>query len=417
MKGTLDILKWLMPLVVLLATACSHDDLVAPDEYPAQTTSPYVELRIAVPAVNPSSTRSNPMGGEEGNGRERGILNEDKIHDINVFFYIEDKNDSGKGLGMDSPDETEIIKHIYYNLDNHNDVQNSQLWYPADPNNPGDYDDEKFKPYYEKGYVVIKFKCQEEDIKRIDENGGINFVAVANVGPIQYTEEMNLGKLRDKTLEYYFGSNTWTPTNNAFSKNAEDMDYFLMSTAFNENYMYGGQNTGDNKIKKVNDEYMGTTTLERMYARLDLWYNNSSDATSNNVVKDADNKIKELKYKVIEAGDNTVYLTNVLPVNVMQSPSFVFKKVIELPENINPWNAETNSNVWSTSSTVWGADKIKWGGKETPSGIPTSSPNDLPTNYVMERHTKHKNSTGSAGEVDTWYGNTAVSKVNTNIKD
>ena len=109
MKKKLDILKWLLPLVVLLATACGHDDLLPTDVYEEEKTTPYVELRIAIPVANPLSTRSNPMGGEEGNGRELGVLNEDKIHNINVFFY-DDENYGA--IGLDSDPKTPILFHI-----------------------------------------------------------------------------------------------------------------------------------------------------------------------------------------------------------------------------------------------------------------------------------------------------------------
>ena len=435
MKKRLDILKWLAPLfVLLLANACGHDDLV-PDEVYVEETVPYVELRIAVPTVNPSATRANPMGGEEGNGRERGILHEDDIHDINVFFYVEETKTvtvtdgesttvKDVGLGMDSDgDQTTIVKHIYYNLDNKNDTQNSQLWIPDDK--PQDYDDTKYDPYYEKGYVILKFQCKEEDLQRIDQNGGLNFVAVANAGPIDDMEGGKLGDLRENILKYYFGTNTWTTTIDAFSHNAANMDYFLMSTAYNENTNYGGQYTGDNKVRKQsNGEYKGVTTLQRMYARLDLWYNKADNAVTEGT--GTDEKVNELKYVVDGATDNSVYLTNVLPVNVMQTPSYLFKKVVALPEGTNSWNATSNSSVWDSGKTIWSGDVCNWGGKETPDNGPfdysegskLSKDSDLPMNYVLERHTAEKQKGGATSEANltTWYGNTRVSKVRTDIQ-
>ena len=417
----LDILKWLTPLVLLLATACGYDELVVqPDEPPVEKETPYVELRIAVPLANPASTRANPMGGEEGNGREPGTLKEDLIHDINVFFYIEDD-----GKGMDS-DDAVLIKRFYYNLDNDNDPDNSKLWY-GDPMQPVEFEGEDYyKPYYEKGYVVIKLKCTEEDLKKIDQNNGVNFVAVANVGSIQFIEGMKLSELRETQYEYY--GNSWNSAYDEGSMNAEKMDYFQMSTAYNGNYPIGGQYTGDNKIKKTDSEYTGTTTLQRVYARLDLWYNHANAITEGT---GTNAKVKELKYSIVEYdndkkmdvvvkgedGNNDfadVYITNILPVNIMQKPSFLFKKVIELPDD-DTWNALTNYTVWNSTSTVWTTGTSKWGGKETPSGIPTSKPNDLPTNYVIERHTAEKNSDGIAGDLTAWYGTTRTEQVKTDI--
>ena len=324
---------------------------------------------------------------------------------------------------MDSyGDKTAIVKHIYFNLDNKNDIQNSQLWIPNDK--PEDYDDTKYDPYYEHGYVVLKFQCQQEDLKRIEDNGGLNFVAVANVGPIDPMEGKKLGELRDKTLEYYFGTNSWSTTNDVFSDNAANMNYFLMSTAYNDNYYYGGQWTGDNKVRKQsNGEYKGVTTLQRMYARLDLWYNKTANAVTEGT--GTDEKVTELKYVVEDATGNTVYLTNVLPVNVMQAPSYLFKKIVELPSGTDSWNARTNYTVWESGKTLWNGTDCKWGGKETPTngsfdyseGSTLPLDTDLPMNYVLERHTAEKLKTGLTPDatLTSWYGNSRVSQVKSDI--
>lgn len=385
MKKKTDILKWLLPVLALLANACGYDDLVVSEEKPTEEEStPYVEIRIAVPLANPASTRANPMGGEEGNGRERGILKEDSIHDINVFFYIEQN-----GLGMDSPDETSI-RHIYYNIDDPSDTDNTKnlTVNPKDDKTPHEY--------WDKRYITLRFACSEEELKRVETSCGINFVAVANLGPVQ--DISTLGALRNIDLTIY-GRNAWSKWKDAFSSNAKDMDYFLMSTAYND---------GANKVSVTNSnekEYSGTTTLQRMYARLDLWYNNSTE-DGNNVIADGE-KIKELKYKVKNAS-NSVYITNVLPVNVMQSPSYLFKKVTNTKDT---WNAD--KTIWNKTNLA-NVESFSWGGKESPKDGPFSSDfNDLPTNYVIERHTLDKRVDGLAENInlDTWYGKTAAQYV------
>ncbi|MDE5872221.1 MAG: fimbria major subunit [Muribaculaceae bacterium] len=396
MKGTLDILKWLMPLVVLLATACGHDDLVTDDIY-VEETVPYVELRIAVPLANPSATRANPMGGEEGNGRERGIPNEDRIHNINVFFF--------KG-NMNSDGETTILDHLYYNLKDSSDPNNTKL----KPNTEltADKPQNQTNYYYGIEYVTLKFKCTEDLYSKAED---INFYAVANIGPMQFKEGMKLKELMDIEVDYY--ADSWYGAYDEDSRNAEKMDYFLMSTAYDKEYTYGGQSTGTNKIAK---DGKGTTTLQRLYARLDLWYNSKNNSPDGNIIKKGDS-LRELKYQVVDKEGNplqdendviiknTVYLTNVLPVNVMQKPSFLFKKVTDFEEGWSDWS----------KSGFTGKTSFTWGGKESPNDLPTaSSPNDKPLNYVMERHTLEKDSEGN-GSVDDWYGKTAVSKVKTDI--
>lgn len=397
MKTNLDISKWLTLLAVPFMTACGHEELVDQDIHVDEEPSPYFELRIAMPEGVDSSSRSNPMGGEEGNGREQGVLNEDKIHDINVFFYIEEE-----GKGMDSDGKTNIIKQIYFNIDNPGDNLNSRLWQTEDEETGSDKDKEDYYPYFEKKYLVLKFKCTDSEMKQVEKTG-LNFLVVANMGYMQ--EISTLGALRS----YDFSTDresAWSKKFDEFSKNASNMDYFLMSTAYNKSYSYYGQPTGTNKIEKSDKEYKGTTTLQRMYARLDLWYNETANA-----VKDGENVVNELKYSVNGADGNMVYLTNVLPVNVMKSPSFIFKKVTADESKV--WSP-TNNTVWDKAS-LDGVESFSWGGKETPTDLVQSVDGDLPTNYVIERHTNDKKAGGVTGDFDEWYGSSALAKVRENI--
>lgn len=398
MNPNIDICRWLLP-IALLANACGYDRLIDHDAFEEKTAS-YVELRIAMPTER--ATKSNPMGGEEGNGREHGLENEDRIHDINVFFYQEEP-----GKGMDSEGSLPICKHIYYNIDNHSDIQNTELW-KAEPSE-GNRDKEEYKPYFESNYLVLKFKCSDEDIRKA-ESTGLNFVALANVGPMQDISTL------DKLMNYDLGNdhtNNWSVSYDAFSnsKDASQMDYFLMSTAYNEEYLYNGFSTGSNKVVKVGDIYSGVTTFQRMYARIDLWYNEA-----NNAVYQAGEtgRLSELKYSVDGAETNTVFLTNVLPVNVMKSPSYLIKRVTDAPELV--WSP-ANSKVWD-SVNLAGVKSFKWGGKETPSAYVLDTGGDLPTNYVMAPHTIEKQPGGDSVDVlAIWYGKTAVRNVRKCIQE
>ncbi|MDE6742070.1 MAG: fimbria major subunit [Muribaculaceae bacterium] len=376
-------------------SACGHDDLVVPDEYPEEPPTPYIELRIAVPVANPSSTRANPMGGEEGNGRERGILNEDKIHNINVFFY----DDSSYGAkGLDSNSDTPIILHLYYNFDVPDDPANSVLTYTKEDENDNNFESQ---------YIKLRFVYNKEDISKPE---GVKFLAVANVGSLKDNNIKDLGTLRDLDLTSSFSS--WI-SDDVFSKNAKNMDHFLMSTAYNTNNTFAGQLTGTNTLALVDGEYSGSTTLQRMYARLDLWYNAEVNAGS---VTDPEDDIEELVYPVNGADGNNVYLTNVLAVNVKKTASYVFKKVTA--DHTGIWDKNDLSSISS----------FNWGGKESPNDGPYtgSSNDDKPQNYVMEPYTLYKNEAGTVGNfkkangidgsLKDWYGNTTVDDIKEAIK-
>ncbi len=356
-------------LLLTLFPSCGHDDIIMPDDNTVSTT-PYIELRIAIPFANSTATRANPMGGEDGNGREQGISNEDNVHDINVFFY--------KGeLGLNGSETTKIEHHMFFNIDNMLDEDNSPLL-------------EGTEPVFDKHYLILKFSYAGK-IAELGE--GTNFAAVANIGNL---EGANIKTLEDlRKLDVSNLSNTWSTTYDAYSKDASQMDYFLMSTAYNDNY----RGSGSNKIEKGSEgNFTGTTTLERMYSRIDLWYNKKTNAGN------VENAV-ELKYAIPDDDGKecaNVYITNVLPVNVMKTPSFLFKKVTG---NLNSWNLsklkEQNSN-----------SLINWAGRET------LDENGCPANYVLEPHTTDKSTDGKTLETDLkkWYGNTAKSTVIEKIK-
>ena len=371
------VIHTVLSLTLLASAACTHDDLKSGLE--DITQDKYLLLRIALPS-EAAKTRSNPMGGEEGNGREEGMDNENRIHDINLFFY------SGND-GLDSPDQTKILYHVYYNRDNELDINNSILQeFDANDRDNGNGLLAGTK------YFELSFRVPETQKNILAE--GIKFATVANVGYIGNIE--TLGQLRD----YEF--NTAISLANIANKKADEVEKFPMSTAYNTEYRYNGRTTGDNTIKPAApDHFEGVTTVEHIYARLDLWYNESENA-----VKDG-NDISCLKYKVKadekDYTDNLLYICNVLPVNVMQTPSYLFKKVTS---NLNSFNKDDFANY-----------SFYWAGKETPNGIPTSAPNDLPANYVMERTTVEKSAGGTTGQLNDWYGSTAAASVKNDIAD
>lgn len=375
------IILLLCTILTLLSTfffACGHDVSVVPDEYPEEPPTPYIELRIVIPAVNPYLTRSHPMGGEDGNGRERGILNEDKIHDVNIFFYKDD-------AGLDGDDNTKILHHIYFNIDNLHDADNSPLM-------------PETRPEFEKNYLNLKFDLAE---KFAELGEGTNFAAIANIGFIQDNDIKTLKDLRELNVSDY-SNNSWS-TYDPFSVNAATMDYFLMSTAYNQNWSYGDeetgyQSTGTNKIEKTGKNYSGTTTLERMYARIDFWYNAQTNAGIAPTTDGGVDKSDRLEYGV-DATDNKVYICNILPVNVMRQPTFLFKKVTSFPGPPS-WELEKLKNL----------DKFNWGGKEMVL-------DGCPSNYVLEPNTLLKSREGNSGNLDDWFGSSKAASVIADIKD
>src|SRR5574344_894382 len=85
-----------MGLIPLMICNCSNESIITNSS--VQNDSVYISLKVNTPM---SSTRSNPTGGENGDGSEAGINNENAIHSMALFFYKDESAtsiESGNGL-------------------------------------------------------------------------------------------------------------------------------------------------------------------------------------------------------------------------------------------------------------------------------------------------------------------------------
>ena len=334
-------------LTALALTACSQDEPAGngpgvPGDDGTVTT--YVSMSLQLPA-GPSAkapARSNPSGGEEGDGRLPGINNENTIHDISLFIYT----DVAGGPGLDAPASTSFVATAHFTRE--------QLdAYKVDGK--------------ENTYLL--------PLRDFDPSGHFRIAVAANTGTLP-AYVSNMGALRD-----YICAQSYTPGNGTKPLSIAGADYFVMSNAYNgakhrsdDGRIYRPENTLEKPGTKVNP-LRAEVTLERLSARIDLLYNQ-------NQVKDG-----ALNYTVSEAPGNggsarntaRVMLTHVIPVNVMQHPSFLFKRVTS--------GADINDNTLLVC------------GDETMVG-------QIPTNYVIEPRSRLKGN-GAAIPAD-WYGSTAM---------
>lgn len=93
--------------------ACSliHDD---PEDCQLYTSEgvPYAYVAVAFNTGMNTSTRSNPTGGEDGDGQEVGQSNENQVNDITLFFY--EATDKVKGVNSD-PETSIVARHHFKN--------------------------------------------------------------------------------------------------------------------------------------------------------------------------------------------------------------------------------------------------------------------------------------------------------------
>ena len=378
-------MKLLVALLVMTVSACSDDWMKDPDGSESAGAERFIVLKIAVPTGETAAhTRANPIGGEDGNGREDGILNENKIHDLNIFFYNHSE-------GMNAPDATPV-KGFYFNLDNPDDEDNSVKFDKVEPSSINGM------TYYE-----VKF-IYEGEITNFSHTA-LKFITVANVGKPMGRSLLTLGDLRKHNghIESSILSSSWIETS-VDGQKVKDYDRFVMTTAYADQNIngkdYGSSTINFSGTGSENAPYLGETTVERLCARIDLWYNKAQNAGNSD-------SPEELTYSVKGGADDseiaTVHIINVLPVNVMQKPSFLLKKVTDE-------SGTSTRSDWSASG-LGGITSFKWGGVEMPH--PNAEGNDRPVNYVVEPTTLLKNKTDA--DPAGWYGDTGAETVKNRI--
>ena len=352
-------------LGILALTGCNdHDEI---------STSPIdgngeIVIMVRLPQQEKIS-RTNPTGGEDGDGREQGILNENTIHDVSLFFY--------SGFGINNLDSDIPLTKVFVKAD---DIS----WSEEDL-------------IFEKK-IIIRLDPEETDLREnglLNSNVDVSFITVVNGGEDFSKDIKTLGDL----LAYDSLGATWSQING--SSNAAECDNFVMSTAYetdksgyimvgSERRKVGASNLTKTEIPTSDDfkntGWYGETTVQRMCARVDVMYNESNLSTG----------AKDLKYTVSgNGGYNTVYITNILPVNVMSQPSYLISKIT------------------SSVPTTWDDQSINsiWGGVEL------TDANQVPANYVIEPTTLLKSVSSNASQLQKWYGSTCAENVKISIAE
>lgn len=354
-------------LAMLASTSCTTDKTVDIPDDPTPEEH-WITLQFVM-SGKPAVTRANPIGGETGNGREDGILNENDIHDVNIFIHSSTESLLNAALNTQ-------LTHLYFNLDDENDEDNSLKFEKEVPETGSTSNGNETIIY------TIKFKnpVDEPGNPLKDLSGSLRFITLANIGKTMKGTVKTLNELRNYTIE-----KTWTGTEN----NVEKYDRFVMTTAYDNTTSSGDSflDLSPNRGFGSKDKpYFGSTLLERMCARIDVMY------SEDNLTADK----SELVYNVSD-GNGTVHILNMQTVNVMSDPSYLFKKVTDkVPTN-------------------WGVDPYHtWGGEER------IDANGVPLNYVIERHTLEKENLLEEGNQEVlkeWYGASRASVIEDDIKD
>lgn len=202
-------------LMASLAAGCAQEDIdTAPTGGGGMSASSYVSLSFASQQSTP--TRSNPTGGEQGDGQEKGQANENEIKSAVAFFY------QGSGTdGVNSDGSTKIMAVATFNVGS-----------PTEPGNGID-----------RTYTTTP---QQVDL----DDGTYNVLVVANPGADWWTgQSLTLADVRN-----HIQTTAWTASESGYSD-------FVMTSAADATLTLNSNPESNPATAEVN--------VERMAARLD----------------------------------------------------------------------------------------------------------------------------------------------------
>lgn len=204
-------------LMASLAAGCAQEDIdTAPSGGGGMSASSYVSLSFASQQSTP--TRSNPTGGEQGDGQEKGQTKENEIKSAVAFFY------QGSGTdGVNSDGSTKIMAVATFNFNVESYTE------------PGNGIDRKYTT-----------TPQQVDL----DDGTYNVLVVANPGADWWTgQSLTLADVRN-----HIQTTAWTASGSDYSD-------FVMTSAADATLTLNSN--------PESDPAKATVNVERMAARLD----------------------------------------------------------------------------------------------------------------------------------------------------
>lgn len=202
-------------LMASLAAGCAQEDIdTAPSGGGGMSASSYVSLSFASQQSTP--TRSNPTGGEQGDGQEKGQTKENEIKSAVAFFY------QGSGTdGVNSSGTTPIMAVVTFNVGSYTEPGNG----------------------IDRTYTTTP---QQVDL----DDGTYNVLVVANPGADWWTgQSLTLADVRN-----HIQTTAWTASGSDYSD-------FVMTSAADATLTLNSNPESNPATAEVN--------VERMAARLD----------------------------------------------------------------------------------------------------------------------------------------------------
>lgn len=302
-------------LMASLAAGCAQEDIdTAPTGGGGMSASSYVSLSFASQQSTP--TRSNPTGGEQGNGDETGQDYENEIKSAVAFFY------QGSGTdGVNSSGTTPIMAVATFNVGSYTEPGNG----------------------IDRTYTTTP---QQVDL----DDGTYNVLVVANPGADWWTgQSLTLADVRN-----HIQTTAWTASESGYSD-------FVMTSAADATLTLNSN--------PESDPAKATVNVERMAARLDYKaeasYTCTDPAYTGATVEITGaalvNNLTAGSYIIKRVADdvngtNLSYLGNETADENGAATNYV----------LDPWTASKNGNLYGTWFMNGSSDPNWWAGYVQP---------------------------------------------------
>ena len=302
-------------LLPLLASSCQWVTDDYDDETAGSSDTNYIKLTLHVRA-SAAVTRANPTGGEDGDGREKGIeTRENKVDGVTVIFY---QNAAGINASAASAAATPIDFVAYYETKadgNAYDRYSGELCYTTDE--------------------------QELDAS-LDITKFYHILVVANADLTGNITTGNPSATSLATLRDMVQTTVYTP-----SSISSDASKFIMTSESMEEDVISFHNYSYDKTTNRRIYTFDNIHIERMAARIDFWAKNSTGYKTS--TDDTRYATPGYEYTVKKAdgtdSSDRFVLTRITPFNLNAGDEYLLKRTNDVT---NPYLHNETTTNWVT---------------------------------------------------------------------
>lgn len=335
------------------------------DEIADSAAARYINITVSVSASNEAVTRATPLGGEYGDGWEKGFDRENEVENITLIFYKDANGINSDQSSLSEEQQTKILavkKYDVHKLEAGELPESYTHNHTHTPAEPSDGYAEN-EVIYTTGDQILS----EADLDVFQTNTEYHVIVVANADP-NVTAGMTLAQARDVIMTTaYEGTGV-----------ATDASKFVMSSERDATIKLVNPTVVETENKFI--YYLDCIHIERLAARIDFWAKTKDpDATTTSYMSatyDADKYdhagyVYNVGKKDTDNKQDHFVLTSITPFNLMNGNEYMLKRT----------NDATNKYLASETLENWVLDPYSAanGGKNSETAHPTYLTSTLTT--------------------------------------